>query len=735
MKLHHLTLLFISFFILSSCEKENNENNVVDHSSEYEAYLSGIWINNINKYPVTKGVLIFKKDKTGSIHTIKNVEDDIFELSDTILIENISIKKESNGKNNAYKIYYNHVGNSSPTQDGIPFSYIDADSLVTTKIGKYTKVSEIKLKDPPQDLSSEYLKIIPGIWISDSKRYPISKGVLIFNQDKTGSIHSIKNVENNVYDLSDTLVINNISVKKSENLYSIVYKYYDENNVQRNEQINFENLSPEILSTIVHGKYQKAESISIKEPDPKPEKESLILTVNNSEITFSYTFGSITGYINQQRGYTGNNHFNFKNFKFNGISANNGDDSAPMHAMGTTIGANHGYPISRVTIQNHRKTNKDIGSEWTNAQGIKFYIMRIISESEIDFLSENRGTKSHPRFTDIKQGDITRNGETLTITAISVKQLYPSIKNITLKIFRNGNEDIKLNGSYESDYVDIVESYEIMSIDDILNEIKSRSGTDVEPTYQGSSMVKVKNTYRFLSNATTLVLSDIEVLDNMEFRDFMFSQAVKIAPSPLYYVPNSISVGSFDFSKPVVVPWSSSLSKIYFGSSTWNDKQNPPNRVIQYTDDLGFSLGFLKESGVGKSLQNYTDCTFELRNNTGKVYPHGVEGTKVGKTLYPGEKYSSIMYRSYMNIPKVKNSGRMSYYNFNYNNSEYIFVDYSASMSDHIDLNNLDLEGKTIEIVESLNTTLKKNKYQNGIFIDAKYRNGESCYIVLKIKF
>ncbi|WP_179221520.1 hypothetical protein [Sphingobacterium cellulitidis] len=54
-------------------------------------------------------------------------------------------------------------------------------------------------------------------------------------------------------------------------------------------------------------------------------------------------------------------------------------------------------------------------------------------------------------------------------------------------------------------------------------------------------------------------------------------------------------------------------------------------------------------------------------------------------------------------------------------------------MVDNIKLEDFDLSGKNIEIVEAKNTVLKSDIYTNGFDVNATYVEGETCYIIVKI--
>ncbi len=465
------------------------------------------------------------------------------------------------------------------------------------------------------------------------------------------------------------------------------------------------------------------------------EVKPLSFSIASSVITFNHLIGTIQGYVKENRGYNGNNMFNFYRFDLNGIGTANGDDAAPTHSMGTTIGANHGQGYNRVTIASHGKTNANKGEEWIQGS-TKFYIMNVISTSQIDFLSENKGTKASPVFINMQEGAITRGNETLTVTAKTGRQLYPSIKNLNLNVLDDGFKLISGDGDYSANHVDIVENYDIMSTDSTLQKVIASAGTSGAPVYDGDSMIRIENIYRFFPYPSVVGLFNAIILDNIAFNDFMFSQAAKISTSltPYYYVPNSLANASYDFRKPIQETWDGSKPQLFFDSSMWTDQNNPVNRIIQYVGNLGFAFGFIPTIGVGKSLKDFTNRTFEIRNNTGKVYPHGVEGSKVGNTLSNGDAFSCGMYRCYMDLTKVRTDNRLSYYYYEIDNELHLWVDYSSSVKlDHINLDMPKLNGRKVEVIQSSNTILKTTIYNNGIYINADYVEGETCFVCIKI--
>lgn len=453
----------------------------------------------------------------------------------------------------------------------------------------------------------------------------------------------------------------------------------------------------------------------------------------NPAITVKRGSDFITGTLNAASNvYSGNPMFNFVKWKIGTATGSNGDDVAPMHVQNITIGANHAQPYNIATINAHGKDNTAIGTEWTHTNGTKYYIMRIVDGNQIAFLSENKGTPQNQSFVSIPVGTITNGSQSMKITAVTGSQLYPSVFNVTQKVMQNGVTEITKAQIFDCNFVDVVEEYDIVNTAEVLDNIIARAGQSGDPVFTSTPMIHVENIYRFLPNLSVVVITNVVSNQTVKLADIMFTQTnlIGVPVTTKYYVPNSLPVAGYDFRKPITVKWSMFEPSIYFTSANWADADNPVNRVVQLAPDVGFAIGFLKAAGVGKDLKTYTGRTFELRNTSGKVYPHGVDSIAQGDTLTPGKMFTAVMYRCFFDVTQPAN--RLSMYNCTFNGSEYVFVDYSGTTLDHV-IVNAELDGKTIEVVEAKNAELKTDVYNNGFYVNATYVEGETCYIVVKV--
>lgn len=456
--------------------------------------------------------------------------------------------------------------------------------------------------------------------------------------------------------------------------------------------------------------------------------------ISGENILITYTDGDSQQLeVSANDGYARNSVVNFVAYDIAGESVALGDDVAPIHAMGFTLGANHGWTVYLATIAAHGKGNEVIGTAWVKG-GINFYPLLIVDANTIMMVSQNSGTLNQPLFTALTPGVLVKDAENLTVTASVSTQLYPSINNHQRALFVDGVTPLTGGGS--ASFVDVIESYDILHLSSVIDNLIARAGTMDPPVFTGSSVVKIRNIYRLLPDKATLIIAAHKFNMSVRFTDIMVNQAVRIGINNVtqYYVPNSNPVSGLDFRKPLVMNWNSGQTTLFLSVSASPDPTNPPNRVIQYYNNLGFMLGYIKLKGVGKTLPAFTGRTFELRGNTGKVYPHPVESTVVGINTTDETTYNTVLVRAFTDLSVTRVGNRLSMFNFDFEGGYLIYLDYLDTMLDYITIPSSHFNGFTANIVESKNCTLLSEIYNEGLYVKANYVDGETCFIVLHLK-
>lgn len=75
----------------------------------------------------------------------------------------------------------------------------------------------------------------------------------------------------------------------------------------------------------------------------------------------------------------------------------NGDDATPWNINGTCIGGNHGCSDTReLPCPNHGMTVADLGSEWVDEAGTKFYLVKVADYGYVVFKVGSRPAVETP---------------------------------------------------------------------------------------------------------------------------------------------------------------------------------------------------------------------------------------------------------------------------------------------------------------------------------------------------
>lgn len=465
-----------------------------------------------------------------------------------------------------------------------------------------------------------------------------------------------------------------------------------------------------------------------------PNVDKVSLLVSGDSLTFTFPNGDFMSAVKKRpKAYNlVNPCFNFESGKVGAISYDFKDDITPGHYMGATLGANHAQPCWSLTINSHGLTNSSVGTKWRHSNGVDYYIVWITDANTVSVISENSGTEGSPSYTNASTGTLTKDGTTLTITAAVSTQMWPSVTNVVQRIVDANGSIISGDGTYESSRFDFIEEYDVMTAASIVSNLVASAGSSSTPVYTGNVGMHMNNTYRFMSNGTIIASVSHTNKIQMAFQDYMFGQSMIFAAGEgiKTYVPNSMPNSGHDLRKPTYVAWGTGVDSFNAVNASMAEPNNPVNRVLKYKGTTGFAAGFLIDYGVGSKLKDLTNRTFEIRGNTGKIYPHGVEGVAVGTTLQANTTYSAVMYR--ILFPCDTTAPRMSMYHFDYNGAEYVFVDYSSSVFDKVEISDA-LSGKRITVLESKNTEVQNDVYNGGFYVKAEYVEGETCYAVVKI--
>lgn len=417
--------------------------------------------------------------------------------------------------------------------------------------------------------------------------------------------------------------------------------------------------------------------------------------------------------------YTGSAVFNFVSDSYNSTQIRvNGDDSSPVRMMGATVGANHGYSRSDLTMAGHGKTVADIGSVWTDG-AYQWVIVQINSANVIGVTcrTENRGyTSTLPALTHVSGA---LNTAQIIPTVRSLPQWYPMLKNHSVKLTADGN--LLTGNSLEQGYKDslkIVESYDLMEKSDIVEWIILNGGKEVK-SYNAESALNVSHVHSFDTLGGDTIYANFFTYKALSAAtDLMFTQAARLKPGVdgaiKYYVPRSIGFThesvNYDFSKPTDVDNLTITNRIDFNLAKTESGKALPDRLIMLNNTVGFAIGYLPVLDAAPDIRNSrTGKGIQISNSEAKVYPYLVDGLT---TLAAGMSYSCVAYRKYFERPTE--ARRIAEYNVRSGFGDFLFLDWDVGgFTDVIDLP-IHLQGRAFEVVEITNNAMLLSKVATG---------------------
>ncbi len=410
------------------------------------------------------------------------------------------------------------------------------------------------------------------------------------------------------------------------------------------------------------------------------------------------------------------------------------DEAVPPFINGTPIGANHGQPCAiQVYSEKHQKTIKDVGAVYKDESGIEFTLLKVLDDDLLVFVSQNVGEDDlNYKFIKKIEGKLNycRNGnnkKSILINSQSVTQLYRAIKRKKCEVIAYTNQDSKrvVTGA-ECDYVDIIEEYDIINPATVCSLVEKNRPIGgykypLNLSNFGEPMFEYKIVYRIDESGEIVIyfnhkkIKDVDCNRMMgvmyqEKKDMYLGGVYRIIPKTLPFTESDIT---FDFSKPVALrgepfPRSFALVKEF-----WQDKNSPPDRVIDYFKDvfgnvkLGFACGFLPiYDGEPNVRKDNIDDAINIKF-THKVYP-----TFKDKNL---DTCKGVGYKKYFEVSK----NGISCYDVKYLDKNYIYMDFLIEGDCEYKLKG---EVKPFEISENVEYSIK-----NGV-LTVKNKSNSSAY-------
>jgi hypothetical protein len=414
--------------------------------------------------------------------------------------------------------------------------------------------------------------------------------------------------------------------------------------------------------------------------------------------------------------YLGSAVFNFVSDSYGDTQIRvNGDDAAPVRMMGATVGANHGYARSNVTLAAHGKTVADVGSVWTDGTN-QWVIVQINSVNVIGITCRDKQLAYSPtQLLMLTHVSGATNTASFKPTAATGVQWYPMLKNHKVSVIADNK--LLAGTAYDQGYnknLKVSESYDLMEKNDIAEWLILNGGKEVK-SYSATSALNVSNVHSFdVSGGDTIYANFFTHKALSAAQDLMFTQAARLKTgingSIKYYVPRSVAFThetvAYDFSKPTVVDGLTITARIDFDTAKTEAGKAVPDRLVMLNNNIGFAIGYLPILDASPDVRNSrTSKGIQISNSEAKVYPYLVDGLT---TLPAGANYSCVAYRKYFERPTE--TRRIAQYIVESDFGDFMFLDWDAGdFVDSIDLPEK-YNGKSFDIIESTSNATILNK-------------------------
>jgi len=364
-----------------------------------------------------------------------------------------------------------------------------------------------------------------------------------------------------------------------------------------------------------------------------------------------------------------------------------GDDATPWSLNGTYIGGNHGCSdVVEIQSPQHGLGTADIGSEWKDAEGISFFVVRIADQDTLWLLSENHGDHPIWKFTTQISGNRITEGigmepRSLEVEAQKQTQLVPALRLLRQEFLADGHRPLPEGQPVECEFLDLVEEQEIINPGAVLAAIRSRPGVDPDFVAGGlAAVMRNRIVYRFHPDGSTVIDTRSKALQEFEMGSMGFVQSAKLNTGDFdtheYLVPGTVpfEIGGnrYDFSalqdyrQPLAQP-------VVFSEQAGNllDPKKPPARFLQFLGkmegteirrEVGYALGYSPLEGLTTAERRPESVRVAAwLHTTNKSYPHAVDRKLFGN-VPAGTEFHCLAYRQYFD-PSIAGPALACYWN------------------------------------------------------------------------
>lgn len=442
-----------------------------------------------------------------------------------------------------------------------------------------------------------------------------------------------------------------------------------------------------------------------------------------------------------------NNQFNFCRVylqptegKANGrISlTHNLDDTSPWQINNVLIGANHGEQGNRLLTfsKPHGLTEANLGEEFSDEKGTKFYLMKVLDPLRLWVLSEDKGSNGIWVFDRYPKGLLKQGEKVLPSFQNSLAQMYPAIRIAKQNYLTDGKVPLPKGVPVKCNSLVVEEEYDIISPSAVLEYVRKNRGKKVAFNAPNlASVISNKLSYTFRPDGSCIISHRAKINRRVKLDSMGFLQAQVMDKGKYekyeYYVPKTVpfQVSGRTYSFADLVDFSKPLpSSVYLKKNSYADPNNPPERFVQYLHGgkqppVGFAAGYSLLEGVSVPSMRAKSCDFALYIYTNrKSYPRVMDNTRM-PFLEKGLEFYCLAFRQYFDATN-------SYYYHQQGDSFLFYADFHKPVEKEMITLPEKLRGKKMSVVEQ-SQSLKMQREKDTLLFRSPGKNG---YAVLRFQ-
>lgn len=341
-------------------------------------------------------------------------------------------------------------------------------------------------------------------------------------------------------------------------------------------------------------------------------------------------------------------------------------DIAAWNINDTLIGGNHGANEAvLVKSQGHSLSEKDIGSQWNDASGIPFYLMKIVDDNSLLFLSENQEASPRWKFETTISGDsLKRNdgSQTLSVSGSERAQLYPANR-IQSQQFLADGKPLEDNIPVQCQTFEVIDTYDILSPVSALEVVRSHPGKPLSSlTKEMEALLTNRIVYQFQPGGVCVINLQATAQQAFDIGPTAFVQSAPLhedqnggADTLSYMIPKTLifTADGIDYDFDGIQNMTKSPENaLEFSEDQHNisDPRDLPDRAIQFLNQDNKKIGFVIGYSLLEGITTQKKRAERVRSPVGILPSRHINLVAIDQkfgAIQPRDKLECISYRQY----------------------------------------------------------------------------------------